>query len=118
MPPSSAAVGPQWSRGSAPKWGITVNLIPVSVVIPTWNRAAAVRRTLECLAAQSVQSARAIVVDASEDQAARNLSMAQPVSGLNCEVVWLPAQTGGAASQRTKECGNVSTRLSASSMTI
>jgi glycosyltransferase involved in cell wall biosynthesis len=86
---------------------MAVKLIPVSVVIPTWNRAAVVRRTLESLAAQSSQPARIVLVDASEDQATRSLCVERPVPGLASKVEWHSAQIPGAASQRNqgvREC--------------
>ncbi len=45
---------------------LDVELLPIAVVIPTRNRAAALRRTLESLAAQSHQPAELIIVDASD----------------------------------------------------
>lgn len=84
-----------------------VELIPLSVVIPTWNRATVLRRTLESLAAQSAQPAQIILVDASGDQVTRSLCVERPVPGLGAEVVLLAAQTPGAASQRNqgvREC--------------
>jgi glycosyltransferase involved in cell wall biosynthesis len=77
-------------------------LLPLSVVIPTRERAAVLRRTLESLAVQSVQPAQVILVDASSDQATRSLCVERPVSGLGAEVVWHAAQTPGAASQRNQ----------------
>jgi glycosyltransferase involved in cell wall biosynthesis len=88
---------------------MAVELIPISVVIPTANRSAVLRRTLESLAAQSSQPAQVILVDASEDQATRSACVEQPVTGLRSEVVWRTAQTRGAASQRNEgmsECGH------------
>ena len=81
---------------------MVADLIPLSVVIPTWNRAAILRRTLESLAAQSLQPAEIILVDASEDQVTHNLCVERPVSGLVSEVLWQPAETRGAASQRNQ----------------
>lgn len=81
---------------------MTVDLVPFSVVIPTRNRAAVLRRTLESLAAQSCQPAQIILVDASEDEATRCLCVEQPVRGLNAEVVWRAARARGAASQRNQ----------------
>ena len=78
------------------------DLIPVSVVIPTWNRAAVLRRTLESLAAQSSQPAQIILVDASEDQATHSLCVERSVPGLASEIVWQSAQMPGAASQRNQ----------------
>lgn len=82
-------------------------LIPLSVVIPTRNRAAVLRRTLESLAAQSSQPARIVLVDASDDRATRYLCVEQPVPGLASVVVWHAGQILGAASQRNqgvREC--------------
>jgi glycosyltransferase involved in cell wall biosynthesis len=76
--------------------------LPVSVVIPTWNRAAVLHRTLKSLASQTSQPAQIIVVDASEDGATRNLCVERPVPGLASEVVWHAAHIRGAASQRNQ----------------
>ena len=77
-------------------------LLSLSVVIPTANRAAVLRRTLESLAIQSAQPERILLVDASEDQATRSLCVELPVRGLASKVMWLPAGTRGAASQRNQ----------------
>jgi glycosyltransferase involved in cell wall biosynthesis len=77
-------------------------LIPLSVVIPTRNRAAVLRRTLKSLAAQSFQPARIVLVDASEDEATKTMCVERRVSGLAGEVVWHAAQISGAASQRNQ----------------
>jgi glycosyltransferase involved in cell wall biosynthesis len=81
---------------------MVVDRIPASVVIPTRNRANVLRRTLESLALQSSQPAQIILVDASDDSATRSLCLEEPVSGLTTEVVWLPASSVGAASQRNQ----------------
>jgi GT2 family glycosyltransferase len=81
---------------------VEANLIPVSVVIPTWNRAAVLRRTLESLAMQSSQPAQIILVDASQDQATQGLCVERWIPGLASSVVWESAQTLGAASQRNQ----------------
>jgi glycosyltransferase involved in cell wall biosynthesis len=86
---------------------MAVELIPISVIIPTRNRAAVLRRTLESVAAQSCQPARIVLVDASEDQSTRSLCVEWPVPGLASEIVWHAAQIPGAASQRNqgvREC--------------
>jgi GT2 family glycosyltransferase len=57
---------------------------------------------LDSLAAQIPQPAQIVLVDASEDQATRSLCVDRPVSGLGAELVWLPAEIPGAASQRNK----------------
>jgi glycosyltransferase involved in cell wall biosynthesis len=81
---------------------VAANLIPISVVIPTWNRAAVLRRTLESLAVQASQPAQIILVDASQDKATQGLCVERRVPGLASSVVWESAQTLGAASQRNQ----------------
>jgi glycosyltransferase involved in cell wall biosynthesis len=86
---------------------MAVELIPLSVVIPTRNRPAVLRRSLESLATQSLQPARIVLIDASEDRTTRSLCVEQPVPGLASKVVWFSAQIRGAASQRNqgvREC--------------
>jgi glycosyltransferase involved in cell wall biosynthesis len=77
-------------------------LLPLTVVIPTRNRAAALRRTLESLAAQSSQPAELIIVDASENSATRSVCVEQVVPGLRCDVSWDRADVAGAATQRNQ----------------
>jgi glycosyltransferase involved in cell wall biosynthesis len=87
---------------SALKQRMPAELIPVSVVIPTQDRAAVLHRTLESLAAQSHQPAHIILVDASEDQATRSLCVERAIPGLGSEVIWLAAKKRGAAIQRNQ----------------
>ena len=75
-------------------------LVPVTVVIPTRNRAGVLRRALESLAAQSAQPAEVIVVDASDDASTRSFCVDAPIPGLESAVSWQAAQVPGAASQR------------------
>jgi glycosyltransferase involved in cell wall biosynthesis len=77
-------------------------LLPLTVVIPTRNRAAALRRTLESLAAQSSQPAELIIVDASENSATRSVCVEQVVPGLRSDVSWDRADVAGAATQRNQ----------------
>ena len=74
----------------------------VTVVIPTRNRAAVLRRTLESLAAQSAQPAEVIVVDASDNTSTRTLCLDAPIPGLASVVTWQAAEVAGAASQRNQ----------------
>jgi glycosyltransferase involved in cell wall biosynthesis len=86
---------------------MVVELVPAAVVIPTGNRAAVLRRTLESLAAQSFQPERIVLVDASEDRVTHRLCVEQSVPELASEIVWHAAQIRGAASQRNqgvREC--------------
>jgi hypothetical protein len=82
-------------------------LLPLTVVIPTRNCGAALRRTLESLAAQSSQPAELIIVDASENSATRFLCVEQLVPGLRSDVSWDRADVAGAATQRNKEFARV-----------
>jgi len=75
-------------------------VVPVTVVIPTRNRAGVLRRALESLAAQSAQPAEVIVVDASDDTSTRSFCADAPIPGLESAVSWQAAQVLGAASQR------------------
>jgi nucleoside-diphosphate-sugar epimerase/GT2 family glycosyltransferase len=77
-------------------------LIPLALVIPTRNRAPALRRTLESLAAQSTQPAQVIIVDGSENTATRCLCLETSIPGLISAVSWYAAKTVGAASQRNQ----------------
>lgn len=79
-----------------------LELLPLTVVIPTRNRAAALRRTLESLAAQSSQPAGLIIVDASENSATRSVCVEQVVPGLGSDVSWDRADVAGAAAQRNQ----------------
>jgi glycosyltransferase involved in cell wall biosynthesis len=76
-------------------------LLPVSVVTPTRNRALALGRTLESLAKQTHQPVELIIVDASDDTSTRSLC-ATSIRGLRSEVKWQAAGVTGAASQRNE----------------
>src|SRR5579872_3678562 len=77
-------------------------LVPVTVVIPTRHRTAALRKTLASLGAQSLQPAEVIIVDASDDTSTRELCMTSSIPGLASRVSWRAAETPGAASQRNE----------------
>jgi glycosyltransferase involved in cell wall biosynthesis len=79
-----------------------VEVLPLSVVIPTRDRAAALRRTLESLAAQSAQPVELIIVDASDDSLTRALCLDPSISGLASTLHWHRAEIAGAASQRNE----------------
>jgi glycosyltransferase involved in cell wall biosynthesis len=79
--------------------------VPLSVVIPTRGRPAVVARVLKDLTEQSFLPAEIIVVDASADDATRNVVTKfspdiKKVMGLR--VVWLRAHIAGAAVQRNR----------------
>lgn len=73
----------------------------MAVIIPTRNRATALRRTLESLGAQSPQPAELIIVDASEDSSTRGVCE-ETVPGLHSVVSWCRADVLGAATQRNQ----------------
>ena len=81
---------------------MSAELLPLAVVIPTRNRAAALRRTLGSLASQSVQPAELVIVDASEDDNTRLLCLERSISGLQSTIIWQAAETVGAAIQRNQ----------------
>jgi glycosyltransferase involved in cell wall biosynthesis len=86
---------------------MSADLLPLSVVIPTLNRPAVLRRTLESLAGQSAQPGEIVIIDASEGESTRRVCVKQPILGLGAEVIWRPARMSGAASQRNlgvQEC--------------
>jgi cellulose synthase/poly-beta-1,6-N-acetylglucosamine synthase-like glycosyltransferase len=66
------------------------------------DRADTLRRTLESIAAQSMQPAEVVIVDASRDLASYEMCIGAPVTGLRTDLVWLKAETAGAASQRNQ----------------
>jgi glycosyltransferase involved in cell wall biosynthesis len=77
-------------------------LLPISVIIPTRDRARMLRRTLESIAAQSMQPAQIVLVDASGGRASYEACIEAPVNGLKAALVWLKAETAGAAGQRNQ----------------
>jgi glycosyltransferase involved in cell wall biosynthesis len=81
---------------------MATELLPITVVIPTRDRAAALRRTLESLASQSAQPAEVNIVDASVDGSTRSLCMEESVPSLRSTVSWCNAELAGAASQRNQ----------------
>lgn len=80
---------------------------PGTAVIPTRNRTRVLERTLETLANQSLQPARVVVVDASDDglteQLCRKVCEGDGKwGGATFELIWRAAGTRGAASQRNE----------------
>ena len=78
-------------------------IIPVSAVVPTKDRASALKRTLQSLAGQGILPAELIVVDGSDANDSRVVveTWAEQ-AGLECKVVWLHAEQHGAAAQRNR----------------
>jgi glycosyltransferase involved in cell wall biosynthesis len=80
-----------------------MQMLPISAVVPTLNRARALRETLASLERQEVFPAELIVIDASEDTTTRDITMefGRRVRA-SCSVRWIPANTHGAAVQRNQ----------------
>lgn len=80
---------------------MTIETLPVSAVVPTRNRAAALARMLESLEAQLLLPAELIVVDGSADGSTREMiGRFADNWKLHCSVRWEAARTLGAAVQR------------------
>jgi glycosyltransferase involved in cell wall biosynthesis len=81
---------------------MSLDLLPLSLVIATRNRERVLRRTLESIAAQSAQPLEAIIIDSSDASETRDLCCERPIRGLRSRVTWRKAQTTGAAAQRNE----------------
>lgn len=77
------------------------NVVPISVIIPTRNRADVFNRTIESLSKQNIQPMEMIVVDASENDATHKVCHAQ-TSGLLTKIIYHKALRAGAAVQRNQ----------------
>lgn len=82
----------------------TTQILPVSAVVPTRDRAAVLARTLHSLIGQSAVPAELIVIDASAD-----VGMQAPMAQLNvdaaargCRIITQRADIAGAAAQRNQ----------------
>jgi len=70
--------------------------LPISAAIPTCNRALALKRALESLAAQEVLPAELILVDGSKDTDSRRVVEHWGLRvASRCAVVWQPAKQLG-----------------------
>jgi glycosyltransferase involved in cell wall biosynthesis len=83
-------------------FSVATEILPVTIVIATRNRAPVLRRTLESLAGQSAQPSDLIVVDASEDGLTHALCADEAIENLRSSVHWLAADAIGAAAQRNQ----------------
>jgi glycosyltransferase involved in cell wall biosynthesis len=85
-----------------------LQILPVSAVIPTRNRASSFGKALNSLQQQDVLPAELIVVDASEDFATREMLEAFGLQiGQECCIRWMPAEICGAAAQRNQGIATV-----------
>ncbi|HUR41139.1 MAG TPA: glycosyltransferase family 2 protein [Verrucomicrobiae bacterium] len=79
-------------------------MIPISVVIPTKDRAASLSRTLASLLAQAPLPAEIVIVDASSDEQTRTMmdQLCQQSASGATDLRWIRARSVGAASQRNE----------------
>ncbi|MDV3351375.1 glycosyltransferase family A protein [Leptothoe sp. LEGE 181152] len=78
-----------------------VSMLPISVIVPTRNRAKVFARTLESLALQKSQPADMVVVDASDGNDTYELCHSD-ISGLSTKIAYYRAIAKGAAVQRNQ----------------
>lgn len=77
------------------------SVVPISVIIPTRNRADVFDRTMESMAVQSIQPMEVIVVDASENDETFDICASQ-TPGLLTKIRYHRAEKAGAAVQRNQ----------------
>lgn len=82
-------------------------LLPISALVPTRDRAVVFRRTLESLSQQSVQPLEMIVVDGSDGEETRSLCE-EKIPNLETTVYYYPATELGAATQRNQAIAHAS----------
>jgi glycosyltransferase involved in cell wall biosynthesis len=97
-------------RGDA---GGVIDILPISAVIATRNRAIVFDRTLRSLRTQSGLPQELIVVDASIDEETRRVvaRYSAQVKDKGCRVIWQPAAARGAAVQRNQGVALATQRL-------
>ncbi len=84
-----------------------INLLPVSAVVPTMNRAPVLERMLQSLAKQSAQPIEMILIDASATDETEQLCRNQ-IPGLQTRLLHYKAKETGAATQRNQALHYVS----------
>lgn len=76
-------------------------LLPISAVIPTCERAATLKRTLDSIALQGVQPSEIVIIDSSTNNKTYKLCHTL-ISGLESSIIYEQAKAKGAASQRNQ----------------
>ena len=76
-------------------------ILPVSAVVPTRDRSAALQKALASLAQQSAQPSDVIVIDASNNSTTKQLCQST-IPGLQSKIKWVAADVSGAAPQRNQ----------------
>ena len=77
------------------------SLLPISVIIPTRNRAVVLKKTLSTIAAQAEQPAEIIIIDASENDQTEILVSGR-IDSLGSSLLYRKAIAVGAAAQRNQ----------------
>jgi glycosyltransferase involved in cell wall biosynthesis len=77
------------------------DLLPISIIIPTRNRALPFTRTLASLAQQGAHAREIVVVDGSDDGKTKEVC-SQGIEGLKSQIFYYRATIVGAASQRNQ----------------
>ena len=80
---------------------MTVELLPISVTIPTRNRCGSLSRMLESLAKQAAQPYELIIIDGSSDDETQQLVQSK-IPGLETRIMYQRAEILGAAAQRNQ----------------
>jgi glycosyltransferase involved in cell wall biosynthesis len=81
--------------------------IPVSAIIPTYNRSRPLKTALETISTQEIQFKEIIVIDASDNNETEELCR-KGVDGLEGTLIYQRAQVKGAATQRNEGVVNAS----------
>src|SRR5216684_2119196 len=78
--------------------------LPLSVIIPTRNRAHVLMRTLDSLFEQSEQPAQLLIIDSSTNDMTKNgvAKYTRAAVEKGCELSWISAVVQGAAAQRNQ----------------
>ncbi|HEY8225367.1 MAG TPA: glycosyltransferase [Pyrinomonadaceae bacterium] len=79
-----------------------IEVLPISAIVPTRNRAASLEKMLHSLARQVAQPLEMIVIDASLDDSTRLICRPKSIEGLATQVQYVTAHEVGAASQRNQ----------------
>jgi len=75
--------------------------IPISVIIPTRNRASVLKKSLDTWATQGIYANEIIIIDGSDDDETKKITE-QNFEGLTSKIIYLKATILGAAAQRNQ----------------
>src|SRR5690349_16587582 len=77
-----------------------VELVPVSLIIPTYKRERVLGRTIESISKQDCQPAEIVIIDATEPYVSKAEEWKRAFTNLESSIVYVPAVIKGAAAQR------------------